>query len=280
MDNKYDKIQAAASYIEQRLGKPVQGRLAIVLGTGLGDLVSMLEYAQKIPYADIPHFPQSTVQSHSGELHVGELYGQQVVLLAGRFHYYEGYSAAELTFPVYVLRALGITTYLATNVTGGINPDYEAGDIVMVSDHINLHPDHPLRGSNDERLGPRFPDMMEAYDPTLRQQMMHVADEQGTPLHQGVYVGLQGPSLETPAEYRFCRIIGGDLIGMSTVPEVIVANHCGMQVAVLSIVSNVCYPLDRLTKTTVEEVIAVAEKATPKLSALVLAWVEHYGNEI
>lgn len=272
MTLKYEKSIEAAEYITNRYGGEV-GSLAIVLGTGLGPFAHEVDVHSRIPYEDIPHFPTSTVESHAGEFIIGQINGHPIILMAGRFHYYEGYSTAELTFPIYVLKALGITTYLATNVTGGINPDYKAGDIVIVRDHINLHPDHPLRGPNDERLGPRFPDMMQAYHPDYIRQFEDLGKNLAIPIQKGVYVGLQGPSLETPAEYNYCRVIGGDMIGMSTVPEVIVANHCGIHVVVLSIISNVCYPLDRLTKTTVDEVIEVANQATPKLSRLVKSWI-------
>lgn len=275
MELKFNKAVEAADYISNRVETAVQAKLCIILGTGLGDLKKLVKVHAKIPYADIPHFPVSTVQSHDGELIIGSLHDKEVIMMAGRFHYYEGYSAAELTFPIYVLKQLGIEQLLATNVTGGVNPHYESGDLVIVKDHINLHPDHPLRGKNDERLGPRFPDMMEAYDPQMIAEFEKTAQEENIKTHQGVYVGLQGPSLETPAEYKFCRIIGGDLIGMSTVPEVIVANHCGIRCGVISIISNVCYPLNRLSKTTVEEVIEVAGKASIKLLKLVDAWVKN-----
>ena len=275
MEDKYTKVQEAATFIQTYLGD-LAPSTCIVLGTGLGGLVDNVENPIFIDYSSIPHFPKSTVESHKGQLIIGHLNGKAIFLMAGRFHYYEGYSAAQITFPVYVMKALGVEKYLASNVTGGINPHYNAGDIVLLRDHINLHPDHPLRGKNDERLGPRFPDMMEAYDQGINDELKKIGHLHGYNIQEGVYVGLQGPSLETPAEYKFCRIIGGDMIGMSTVPEIIVGNHCGLRCAVVSIISNVCYPLNRLTKTTLEEVIQVAEKATPKLRKLVETWVEQH----
>lgn len=275
MKDKFTKVQEAARFIESNL-EIIAPKTCIVLGTGLDGLADIIEKPTIIDYGKIPYFPQSTVKSHRGHLIAGHLHGKPILLMAGRFHYYEGYSAAEISFPVYVLKQLGIEKYLASNVTGGINPDYEAGEIVLIRDHINLHPDHPLRGENDDRLGPRFPDMMEAYDREINTQIQALGKLEGYSIQEGVYVGLQGPSLETPAEYKFCRIIGGDMIGMSTVPEIIAGNHCGLRCAVVSIISNVCYPLERLSKTTLEEVIQVAEEASPRLRRIIEQWVKLY----
>jgi len=249
-------------------------KIAVVLGTGLGDFAHSLTDIVEIPYSEIPHFPISTVRSHHGKLVFGLKSGVPVVVMAGRFHYYEGYSAAELTFPIRVLKALGIEKMIMTNAAGGINPHFNEGDIVQVTDHINLMPDHPLRGHNDERLGLRFPDMLQAYDKEMILLFEKMADDLGILLRQGVYLGLQGPSLETPAEYKMARIMGADILGMSTIPEVIVAKHVGIKVAVFSIVSNVCFPKSALTETTVEAVIATVMKSVEKVQRLFDAYFE------
>jgi len=249
-------------------------KIAVVLGTGLGDFAHSLTDIVEIPYSEIPHFPISTVRSHHGKLVFGLKSGVPVVVMAGRFHYYEGYSAAELTFPIRVLKALGIDKMIMTNAAGGINPHFNEGDIVQVTDHINLMPDHPLRGHNDERLGLRFPDMLQAYDKEMILSFEKMADDLGILLRQGVYLGLQGPSLETPAEYKMARIMGADILGMSTIPEVIVAKHVGIKVAVFSIVSNVCFPKSALTETTVEAVIATVMKSVEKVQRLFDAYFE------
>ena len=228
-----------------------------------------MEIHHRIPYHEIPHFPVSTVESHAGELLFATLNNVPVIALAGRFHYYEGYSAQELTFPIRVLKSLGVQTLLISNAAGSTRADLEAGDIVLIKDHINLHPDNPLRGRNDDRLGLRFPDMMHAYAPRLRSMAKELGKDLDIELKEGVYVGLQGPNLETPAEYNFINIIGGDLVGMSTVPEVLVARHANMEVLAISVVSNKCFPIESLTETTLEEVIEVVGKASNKLTKLV-----------
>lgn len=241
---------------------------AIVTGTGMGSLEQALTDAVEIPYSDIPHFPTSSVASHRGSLFIGNLEGQPVILLSGRFHYYEGYDPAELTFPIRVAKALGATNLIMTNAAGGLNPHFTEGDIVLVTDHINLMPAHPLRGPNDDRLGLRFPDMMQAYDPSMTEALQQLALQMNISVKSGVYLALQGPSLETPAEYRMARMLGADLVGMSTVPEVIVARHEKMKVVVFSIVSNVCFPTSRLTETTLEAVIEVVGKSSGTISSL------------
>ena len=240
-------------------------QLGIILGTGLSNLVDHIDTEVEIPYADIPHFPVSTVQSHKGKLVFGHFQGIPVMAMAGRFHYYEGYTAKQITFPVRVMAAMDVKRLVISNAAGSVNPDIEAGDIVFVRDHINLHPENPLRGENDERLGPRFPDMLNAYDRRLNAKGIAIAKELGIRIHEGVYLSLQGPNLETPAEYRFAHVVGADLVGMSTVPEVIVARHADLPVLVLSVATNKCYPLEELTETTVDEVIAVAQSAEPKM---------------
>ncbi len=265
----FKKIEEAYQYIIRQI--QFLPKTGIILGTGLGNLTDDIEIIQSIPYQHIPHFPASTVQSHKGELVFGYLSGQPIVAMAGRFHYYEGYSMQQVTFPIRVLKALGVEQLFISNVSGSVNPTFEAGDLIFVKDHINLQPENPLRGENDERLGPRFPDMLETYDKELLERGMTIAASKGIQAKKGVYVALQGPNLETPAEYNFIHVIGGDLVGMSTVPEVLVARHCGLKILVMSIVSNVCYPIEQLTETTVEEVIAVAQVAEPKLRAIVSA---------
>jgi purine-nucleoside phosphorylase len=263
----YDQIQEAVEYI--RLYTDFAPQYGIVLGTGLGNLTDDLLVAGEIEYRDIPHFPISTVESHKGKLVFGYLEGQAVVVMAGRFHYYEGYTSQQVTFPIRVLKALGIETIFITNVAGSTNGDIEAGDIVFVRDHINMQPDNPLRGENDERLGLRFPDMKNAYDKSLINKCLDIARAQGIRAHAGVYVALQGPNLETPSEYNFLHLIGGDLVGMSTVPEVLVARHANLKTMVISIVSNKCYPLQEIKETTVADVIAVAMRAEPKMRLII-----------
>ena len=277
MISLFDKIQESKTYIERILIP--EAKIAVVLGTGLGDFAQSLTDIIEIPYSEIPHFPVSTVASHQGKLVFGYKSGVPVVVMAGRFHYYEGYSAAEITFPIRVLKALGVEKMILTNAAGGINPHFNEGDIVQVTDHINLMPEHSLRGFNDERLGLRFPDMLQAYDAEMVLSFGKIADTLGLSLKQGVYLGLQGPSLETPAEYKMARIMGADILGMSTIPEVIVAKHAGIKVAVFSIVSNVCFPKSAITETTVEAVIATVMKSVGRLQLLFDAYFERMKGE-
>jgi purine-nucleoside phosphorylase len=263
----YEQIQEAVDYIHSFIA--FEPKIGIILGTGLGNLTDDLLIAYELEYADIPHFPVSTVKSHKGKLVFGYLEGKAVVVMAGRFHFYEGYSMQQVTFPVRVLKALGIETLVITNVAGSTNGDIEAGDIVFVRDHINLQGENPLRGENDERLGVRFPDMLETYDKKLIQTGLRIAENNRIRATSGVYVALQGPNLETPAEYTFINRIGGDLVGMSTVPEVLVARHSGLRLLVLSVVSNKCFPIEDIRPTTLESVIAVAAKAETKMRLIV-----------
>jgi len=272
MESYYQKILASAEYISNRIDRSIPS-IAIMMGTGLSSIVDEMDDCDSIDYIDIPYFPKSTVQSHKGKLVIGSLNGCKVIVLAGRWHYYEGYSSKELTFPIRVLKHLGVKTTIFTNVSGSVNGDYNAGDIVVIKDHINAMPDHPLRGMNDDRLGPRFPDMLKTYSYSLRKKIKSVAAQLNIPIHEGVYYGLQGPSLETPAEYVMINKVGADLVGMSTVPEVIVAKHAGMKIAAVSIVSNVCFPPERITETTVEEVIEVANQASDKLNKILGVFV-------
>ena len=223
----------------------------------------------EIAYKDLPGFLISTVQSHAGKLIFGKLNGKSVVVMAGRFHYYEGYSIQQVTFPIRVMKFLGVEKLIISNVSGSTNAEINAGDIVLVNDHINLQGVNPLRGDNDERLGVRFPDMLKTYDVAMRETAKLIATMKNIEVKEGVYVALQGPNLETPAEYNFLNKVGGDLVGMSTVPEVIVARHSGMRVLVISVVSNKCFPIDQITETTVESVIELAQKAEPKMREIV-----------
>ncbi len=263
----YDHIQEAIQFIRTRTDfKP---EIGIILGTGLGNLTDDIETECAIPYADIPHFPVATVQSHQGQLIFGRFGGKPIVAMAGRFHYYEGYDMRQVTFPVRVMQQLGIRRLVISNAAGSTNQHIEAGDIVFVKDHINLHPENPLRGENDERLGPRFPDMLKTYDREINARALDLANANGIRAHEGVYLGLQGPNLETPSEYRFAHTIGADLVGMSTIPEVLVAKHMGLPIFVLSVATNKCYPPEEIKETTVEDVIRVAQTAEPKMRLIV-----------
>jgi purine-nucleoside phosphorylase len=258
-------IQDAVGYI--RTQTPMTPAAGIILGTGLGALVDEVDIEVTIDYSDIPHFPVSTVESHDGKLIFGTLSGKQVVVMQGRFHYYEGYSLAQVTFPVRVMHALGVRTLLISNAAGGMNPIYRRGDIMLIYDHINLIGDNPLIGPNDDSLGPRFPDMSEPYSQALIAQAEEVALESRIPLRKGVFVAVAGPNLETRAEYRFLRLIGADAVGMSTVPENIVAIHMGMQVLAFSIITDECFP-DALEPVDVPAIIKTAREADPKLRTL------------
>lgn len=267
----YDRIQQTADFLKPYLPeKPTAG---IILGSGLGGLTEGVEILHRIPYENIPKFPVSTVKGHAGALIIGRLGGKLVVLLAGRFHFYEGYPMEVVTFPVRVMKALGCDTLIVSNAAGAMNSSYRVGDIVLLRDHINMFPEHPLRGANDERLGTRFPDMTEPYNFSLLEKAKAIAASQELRVHTGVYVGLQGPTFETKAEYQWLRTIGGDVVGMSTVPEVIVAIHGGMKVFGASIVTDLGIR-DENNVITHEEVLEAANAAAPKLARLVAALVE------
>lgn len=232
-----DKIKTTAEYLQKRIEGEMP-KTGIILGTGLGALVDHIENKQLIPYTEIPNFPVSTVEGHSGNLIIGTLGGKRVLGMQGRFHYYEGYDMKQVTFPVRVMKALGIDTLFVSNAAGGMNKEFKVGDVMIITDHINLFPENPLRGKNYNELGPRFPAMTEAYNKELVALADKIAEEKNIRIMHGVYVGVTGPTFETPAEYEYFRVIGGDAVGMSTVPEVIVANHAGMKVFGLSVITD------------------------------------------
>lgn len=266
-----EKIQETAEYLKKRI--PTSPKTGIILGTGLGNLVTQLTETTEIPYETIPNFPVSTVEGHSGKLIIGKLGGKDVLAMQGRFHYYEGYDMKQVTFPVRVMYALGIRTLLVSNASGGMNPDFEIGDLMLITDHINLFPEHPLRGKNHNELGNRFPDMSEAYSKELLTKAKAVAASHSIKVVEGVYVGTTGPTFETPAEYRYFRIIGGDAVGMSTVPEVIVANHAGMKVFGMSIITDLGVP-GKIVEVTHEEVQEIGNKVQPLMTKIMMGMVE------
>src|SRR5688500_14445295 len=270
-DHVTERIEEAADAVRRRIREAPE--VAIVLGTGLGGLASGIEAPTVIDYQDIPGFPLSTVESHAGRLIAGRLAGRPVLAMQGRFHRYEGYSLQQATFPVRVLRQLGARTLLVSNACGWMHPDWHAGDLMLIADHINLLGDSPLVGPNDDRLGTRFPDCSALYDEHLRAIARDVAAGQGTLLREGVYVAVAGPNLETRAEYRMLRGLGADVVGMSTVPEVIVAVHGGMRVLGVSIITDQCLP-DALEPVDIERIIATANRAEPHLTALVQGVLE------
>lgn len=260
------EIAAAADAIRARF--PRRPEAAIILGTGLGRLAEEMDVETAIPYAELPGFPEPTVEAHTGRLLCGTLAGRTVLAMQGRFHRYEGYTLRQVTLPVRVLHAVGAPVLIVSNACGGMNPAWKAGDLMLIADHINLLGDNPLIGPNDDARGPRFPDMSAPYDPALRALAREVAAAEGLPLREGVYVSVAGPNLETRAEYRMLRRLGADVVGMSTVPEVLVAVHEGMRVLGISIITDECIP-ETLTPTSLAEVIAVAGEAEPKLGRLV-----------
>lgn len=271
MAELYDQIQEAAAYVKTKF--KASPKVGIVLGTGLGGLAQDIKAEAEIPYGDIPHFPKSTAPSHKGQLVCGTLGGKAVVAMEGRFHFYEGYSLQKITFPVRVMKALGCDTLIVSNACGGMNPQWEKGDIMLIEDQINLLGDNPLIGPNDERLGPRFPDMSQPYDQGLIALARKIAMEEKISVQKGVFVAVSGPCLETRAEYRFLRQIGADVVGMSTVPEVIVGVHAGMKIIGFSVITDQCLP-DALEPAVLEEIIAVANTAEKKLRVLVRRVVE------
>lgn len=270
MNDMWQQIDAAVAYIRNQTD--FQPEIGLILGTGLGELGHRLENAVAIPYGDVPHFVESTATSHDGKLVFGELGGRRVVAMQGRVHFYEGYSMQQITLPVRVMKALGCTALLMSNAVGGMNPQLGPGDITVMTDHINLMGDNPLIGWNDDRLGPRFPDMSEPYDRDFLATMVEVALDLKIPLKKAVYAAVAGPNLETGAEYRFLRTIGADTVGMSSVPECLAAVHGGMRVIGMSVITDQCFP-DALKPANVEEIIKVANAAQPSLEALVTGFL-------
>lgn len=266
MTRTYDMIQEAKQLIESKISiKPEYG---IILGTGLGRLADSIEEDAVIDYQDIPHFPLSTVEAHAGKLMIGELAGKKVIAMQGRFHYYEGYTMQQIVFPVRVMKFMGVRTLFVSNACGGINPLYPPGTIMAITDHINLLGDNPLIGPNDNRIGPRFPDMSRPYSQKLVDLVSKIAVENKIRLERGVYASMSGPSLETRAEYRMLKTMGADVIGMSTVPEVIAAVHCGLEVLGLSVITDACLP-DALEPADIKKIIATADRAEPLLVKLI-----------
>jgi len=259
-----EKIQETAAYLKAQMHSHPQ--TAIILGTGLGSLVHEIENKYEIGYETIPNFPVSTVEGHSGKLIFGKLGNKDILAMQGRFHYYEGYSMTEVTFPIRVMKELGIQDLFVSNAAGGMNPDFEIGDLMIITDHINFFPEHPLRGKNIA-YGPRFPDMSQAYDQALIQKANEIAAEKGIKVQHGIYIGTQGPTYETPAEYKMFRILGADAVGMSTVPEVIVANHCGIRVFGISVITDLGVE-GKIIEVTHEEVQKAANQAQPLMTTI------------
>ena len=265
------KRNEALNYIQSNTD--MRPEYMLILGTGLGQLADEMEVETEIPYDQIPHFPVSTVESHAGKLLFGKLGGKEVVAMQGRFHFYEGYSMQQIVFPVRVLKANGAMTLFVSNACGGMNPNHERGDIMLIRDHINLLGDNPLIGPNDDELGPRFPDMSEPYTERLMDIAQTAALEEAIHMHQGVYVAVSGPMLETRAEYRYLRLIGADVVGMSTVPEVIAAVHMGMEVLGISVITDECFP-DALEPVKMEDILEAAAMAEPKMTRVIIRVLE------
>lgn len=261
-----DQINQAVNYIQNLY--PGASPIGIILGTGLGKLGEQINTEFEIEYSDIPHFPISTVESHSGKLIFGELGGKKVVAMKGRFHYYEGYSMKEVTFPVRVMKKLGVKNLFVSNASGGLNPNQEVGDVMLISDHIDLFPESPLRGLNPDEFGPRFPDMSDAYSARLIKKALEIGEELGIKQHTGVYVGVPGPNLETPAEYKRMRLIGGDAVGMSTVPEVVVARQMGIEVFGISAITDLGVE-GKIKHVSIQDVLQAAAKAEPNMARII-----------
>ena len=259
-----ERIQETAEFLRNRIH--TNPETAIILGTGLGSLVGEITDKYEISYQDIPHFPISTVEGHSGKLIFGKLGNKDIMAMQGRFHFYEGYSMKEVTFPIRVMKDLGIQTLFVSNAAGGMNPNFEIGDLMIITDHINFFPEHPLRGKNIP-YGPRFPDMSEAYNKNLIQKADKIAEEKGIKVQHGIYLGTQGPTFETPAEYKMFHILGADAVGMSTVPEVIVANHCGIKVFGVSVITDLGVE-GKIVEVTHEEVQKAADEAQPRMTTI------------
>lgn len=272
MENMIEKISEAAAFLRSK--GFADAKTAIVLGTGLGSLTSKMKIEQQVAYTDIPHFVSSTVEFHKGQLLTGTVGDHKIIVMQGRFHYYEGYSMQEITFPIRVMKALGISQLLLSNAAGGMNKLFSKGDLVLINDHINLLPENPLRGVNDPAFGNRFVDMCNPYDNKLSDQLIFSATSLNITLHRGVYVAVPGPNLETRAEYRYLANAGADMVGMSTVPEVIVANHIQLPCAAISVITDECNP-DHLKPVDISEILAVAAKADEKLSSLFVSFLQN-----
>ena len=266
-----DKLFETVDYIKSKI--KLTPKIGIILGTGLGAAVNEIESKEELDYKDIPNFPVSTVESHKGKLIFGKLYGKNVVAMQGRFHCYEGYTMRQITLPVHVMKFLGVKLLCISNAAGGMNPDYKRGDIMILNDHINMLSDNPLIGKNYDDIGPRFPDMSEPYDKELIKLAEEIATENGIKVHKGVYLITSGPCLETKAEYRAFSILGADAVGMSTVPEVIVAVHAGLKVFGMSVISDECHP-DNLAPVSLEEIVKAANKAEPQLTTIMTKLIE------
>lgn len=273
--NLREKIEEAREYIQSR--RKLSPRVGIILGTGLGKLANRIQGQTIIPYREIPHFATSTAPGHAGNLLLGEIGDKQVVAMQGRFHLYEGYSLEEITFPIRVMKAMGARVLIESNAAGGMNRNFKAGDIMLITDHINFTGTNPLIGPNDETLGPRFPDMSEPYDSELIELAEKIALEEGIRCHRGVYIGVSGPNFETKAEYRFFHLIGADAVGMSTVAEVIVAKHSGLRVLGISCITDMCIP-DRLEPVDFKKVIEVATQAEPRVTKMVERIIKEIPN--
>lgn len=274
MLNTYDKALECAQKIRNTFSEVID--FAVVLGSGLSNFEREIEVLHSFDYKDLPYFPESTVQGHKGKLIIGKVKGKTVMCQSGRFHYYEGYSMEQVSFPIRVFKLLGINNLIVTNAAGGLNENQEVGDIVIIRDHINLQPEHPLRGKNDDRFGTRFPDMMHAYYPPYFQSAFQYAKSKNYRCELGVYVGVQGPTFETPAEYQAFHRLGGDAVGMSTVPEVIVANHMSMKVFGISIIADCGYPIDKLKVISHKEVLEKSAEAEPKVTDIVTYIIEKF----
>ncbi len=268
MKNLVEKIKETSAFLQSKINGDY--KYGIILGSGLGKLTHEITVHTTIAYTDIPNFPVSTVQGHGGSLIFGELGGKRIIAMSGRFHYYEGYSMSEVTFPVRVMKDMGVETLLISNASGGMNPDFEVGDLMIITDHIYLQPDHPLRGKNHEELGPRFPNMSHAYNPSMVKKAISIADENNITCRTGVYVGVQGPTFETPAEYKMYHILGGDAVGMSTTPEVVVARHAGMEVFAISVISDIGFPFEKADNVSHEFVLNAASEAEPKMTKIII----------
>lgn len=267
-----EKINQAVAYLKEKISQsPDTG---IVLGTGLGGLLHDIEIITEIPYQEIPHFPIATVTSHQGKLILGRVENKIILAMKGRFHYYEGYSMKEVTFPIRIMKMLGIQTLMLSNASGGLNPEFEIGDIMVIEDHIDLFPENPLRGQNLDQFGDRFPDMSEAYCKEMIQLASEIAQQNNITLRKGVYAGVQGPNLETPAEYRYLRTIGADAVGMSTVPEVIVAAQSGMKVFAVSAITDLCTP-GNIKKINLPDILQAAAKAEPSMRQVLLTLIKY-----